>query len=171
MAASPLYLIDASIYIFRAWFSVPQTMLGADQQPVNALFGYFDFLTRFIEENRPQHIVAVFDGKSGKSARKDIYPEYKSNRDPIAKELRRQFALCRLLTRALGVSETAHDDYEADDVIGSLASRAAQEGARPVVIVSGDKDLAQLVERGDAWWDYPRKKQLGYEVVKEQVGV
>lgn len=167
--AAPLYLIDASIYIFRAWFSMPQTVIGADNQPANALYGYLDFLTRFIDEARPRHIVAVFDGR-GKSFRKDIYPKYKSNRDPAPPELKRQIAFCRLLTRALGVSETSHDNYEADDLIGTLAARSAAQ-SRPVVIVSGDKDLAQLVGENDAWWDYSRGGRLDSEGVKNQFGV
>lgn len=170
MSTSPLYLIDASIYIFRSWFSLSETIIGKDDQPVNALCGYFDFLTRFVGETRPRHIVVAFDSRSGQSFRNDIHPGYKANRDPTPPALKRQFALCRLLTRSIGISETAREQYEADDLIGTLAARAQAQG-RPVVIVSGDKDLAQLVGKSDIWWDYSRGTRLNYEGVKRQFGV
>ena len=169
MATTPIYLIDASIYIFRAWFSLPDTLVGKDKQPANAFYGYFDFLTKFIAETKPQHIVVAFDS-SGQSFRNEILPAYKANRDPTPQALKRQIALCRLLTRAIGISETAHDNYEADDLIGTLAARARKQGRR-AVIVSGDKDLAQLVCKGDTWWDYAKGKPLDYKGVKEKFGV
>ena len=167
---APLYLIDASIYIFRAWFSLPDTLTGNEDQPVNALYGFFDFVTRFVDEVRPQHLVFAFDNNKGQSFRNDLYREYKANRDPTPIELKRQIAYCRVLVRALGINGVASDNYEADDIIGTLAARARAE-SRPVVVISGDKDLAQVIGTRDCWWDYTNNKKLDYDGVEHRFGV
>lgn len=162
----PVYLVDASIYIFRAWFSRPDTLLNDDGHPVNALHGFFDFTIRFLNEVRPQHIAFVFDENLEHSHRNRIYPDYKKNREPAPVELKRQIAYCRKFIRILGIFEIAHNHYEADDVIGTLAAHAKARGQR-VFIVSSDKDLAQLVCDDDVWWDYAKQRSLSLQGIKE----
>ena len=149
---------------------MPDTLVGADGQPVNALYGFFDFCVRFLKQVRPQRVVFVFDESLEQSHRNDIYPAYKANREPAPPELKRQFSYCRELTRSLGISEIAHDCYEGDDLIGTLAEQARAAGY-PVVIVSSDKDTAQLVGEGDIWWDFVKGMRLDGEGVVRKFGV
>ena len=139
----PLYLVDASLYVFRAWHSMPDEFHDADGWPTNAVHGFARFLLELLEKERPQHIAIAFDEALDSCFRNRIYPAYKANRDPAPEELRRQFGHCKALCAALGLSVLAHAEYEADDLIGS-----ALHGARPTgfrgVIVSADKDLSQL---------------------------
>jgi 5'-3' exonuclease len=165
-----LYLIDASIFVFRAWHSVPNTVVDADGNPVNALHGFARFLGDLIEQVGPQRVAVAFDERLASSYRNQIYPAYKANREPAPVELRRQFSLCRRLCPALGVASFHSNEYEADDIIGTLATRA-RAGGEKLVIVSRDKDLAQLVRPGDEYWDYLDDRRYRYEQIAERFGV
>ncbi|MEO0996319.1 MAG: 5'-3' exonuclease H3TH domain-containing protein [Pseudomonadota bacterium] len=165
-----LYLIDASVYVFRAWFSMPDDMLDPAGNPVNALYGYARFLGDFIEEVEPEHLVVAFDQSLKSSFRNELYPDYKANREPAPPELERQFDLCRRFTRTLGIRECASPTYEADDLIGTLVLDARRNG-RPATIVSRDKDLAQLVSRDDLFWDFAGRGRIAYDDVPEVFGV
>ena len=138
------YLIDASVYVFRAYYSMPDDMVDDQGNPINALYGFCRFLGDFMEQVKPDHIAVLWDESLTTSFRTEIYPEYKANRDPAPPELKRQFEQCRSYTRALGLSGFAHPKYEADDLIGTLVERGRADG-RPSTIVTRDKDLAQLV--------------------------
>ena len=164
------YLIDASIFIFRAWFSIPDSMTDAHDNPVNAVYGYTRFLSDFIESVQPEHVVAAFDVSLTKSFRNEIYPEYKANREPAPPELKRQFELCREVTRVLGVRDCANTSFEADDLIGTLAA-GAREANHCVTIVSRDKDLLQILQSGDVMWDYAGGRKIGYDDVIDVFGV
>ena len=164
------YLIDASIFIFRAWFSIPDTMTDERNHPVNAVYGYTRFLSDFLESVQPDHIAAAFDVSLTKSHRNEIYPEYKANRDPAPPELKRQFDQCREVTRGLGVRECADSAFEADDLIGTLAAGMRAAG-HCVTIVSRDKDLLQILQSGDAMWDFASGKKVGYDDVIDEFGV
>ena len=164
------YLIDGSVYVFRAWFSMPDDMQDDDGNPVNALYGFCRFLGDFMEQVRPEHVAVLFDESLSKSFRSEIYPQYKANRDPAPPELKRQFELCRQYVRALGLMECAHPQYEADDLIGTLVTEGRANGM-PSTIVSRDKDLAQLVSKKDVFWDFAGKGQIGYEQIPEVFGV
>jgi len=165
-----MYLIDASIFVFRAWFSIPDSMTDANDNPVNAVYGYARFLSDFIEAVQPEHVAAAFDVSLTTSFRNEIYPDYKANRDPAPPELKRQFEQCRAVTRGLGVRDCADTSYEADDLIGTLAARMRDAG-HCVTIVSRDKDLLQILQSGDAMWDYVGGKKVGYDDVVDVFGV
>jgi len=164
------YLIDASVYVFRAYYSMPDDMLDDHGNPINALYGYCRFLGDFMEQVRPDQIAVLFDESLTSSFRTEIYPEYKANRDPAPEELKRQFAQCRRFTRALGVLECAHPRYEADDLIGTLVSEGRDAGT-PSTIVSRDKDLAQLVSKEDVFWDFAGKGKVTYDEIPDHFGV
>jgi 5'-3' exonuclease len=164
------YLIDASVYVFRAYYSIPDDMADRAGNPVNALYGFCRFLGDFLEQVNPEHIAVLFDESLTSSFRTEIYPEYKANREPAPPELKRQFQQCRRFTRSLGVMELGSPAYEADDLIGTLVTYGRTVN-RPSTIVSRDKDLAQLVCRGDIFWDFAGKGKLGYEQVPEVFGV
>src|SRR5512137_427119 len=147
-----LYLVDASVFIFRAYYSVPLEFTDRDGNPVNAVHGFARFLGDLLERESPDHVAVAFDESLEQSYRNEIYPAYKANREPAPPELKRQFGLCRELVRAFGVAEFGSSRYEADDIIGTLAALARREG-QAVTIVSRDKDLTQLVTARDTYWD------------------
>ena len=164
------YLIDASVYVFRAYYSIPDDMLDDAGNPVNALYGFCRCLGDFMEQVKPQHVAVAFDESLTSSFRTTIYPEYKANRDPAPEELKRQFAQCRQYARAMGLLECSDPQYEADDLIGTLVEHGRRNG-RPSTIVSRDKDLAQLLTRADIFWDFAGKGKIGYEKIPEVFGV
>jgi len=164
------YLIDASVYVFRAYYSIPDDMVDGEGNPINAFYGFCRFLGDFLEQVNPEHVAVLFDESLTTSFRTEIYPEYKANRDPAPPELKRQFQQCRRLTSALGVMARGSPRYEADDLIGTLVvyGRNVQ---RPSTIVSRDKDLAQLLTRDDVFWDFAGRGKVGYEQVPDVFGV
>jgi 5'-3' exonuclease len=166
-----VYLIDASIFVFRAWYSIPADMTDPTQNSVNALYGFARFLGDFLEEMQPEFVAAAFDENRGaRCVRTAIYPEYKANREPAPPELKQQFGRCREVTQALGIADCADQCFEADDLIAAMAARMRASGHQ-ITILSRDKDLAQVLQPGDALWDYPSGKRITYEQVPETYGV
>jgi DNA polymerase I len=165
-----LYLVDASVFVFRAYYSVPIEIADPDGNPVNALHGFARFLGDLIERHAPIQMAVAFDQTLTRSFRNEIYPAYKANREPAPAELQRQFALCREFCRTLGVAEFASPRYEADDIIGTLAVRARKAG-RSVIIASRDKDLTQLLTGGDTYWDAIADVRYGYDDIEARFGV
>jgi 5'-3' exonuclease len=165
-----LYLVDASLYVFRAWHSMPDEFHDADGWPTNAVHGFARFLLELLERERPKHIAVAFDEALDSCFRNALYPAYKANRDPAPEELKRQFGHCKALCEALGLVTLSHGEYEADDLIGSALRHARQHGHRGV-IVSADKDLSQLLEAFDEQWDFARGQRWGAAGVKARQGV
>jgi 5'-3' exonuclease len=165
-----LYLVDASVFIFRAYYSVPIDLTDRDGNPINAVHGFARFLGDLLERETPGHVAVAFDESLERSYRNEIYPQYKANRDPAPPELKRQFALCREVVRALGIAEYGSSRYEADDIIGTLAALGRREG-QAVTIVSRDKDLTQLVTARDIYWDAVADVRYGYDDIEERFGV
>jgi DNA polymerase I len=123
-----------------------------------------------IERIRPRYIAVAFDQRLSNSYRSRIYPAYKANREPTPVHLVRQFEHCRQVCRHLGVPAFTHPEYEADDIIGTLACLMRDEGVRSAFITR-DKDLAQLVRDGDLFWDYGARDQFGYHDIQRYYGV
>jgi 5'-3' exonuclease len=165
-----LYLVDASLYVFRAWHSMPDEFQDADGWPTNAVHGFARFLLDLLEKERPQHIAIAFDEALDSCFRNRLYPAYKANRDPAPEALRRQFTHCKALCAALGLNVLAHGEYEADDLIGTALHCARPQGFRGV-IVSADKDLSQLLMDHDEQWDFARGQRWGSAGVKARHGV
>ena len=114
------YLIDASVYVFRAYYSMPDDMVDDEGNPVNALYGFCRFLGDFMEQVKPEYIAVAYDESLTTNFRTSIYPEYKANREPAPAELKRQFGQCRRYSRALGLMEVADPKYEADDLLNAF---------------------------------------------------
>jgi 5'-3' exonuclease len=164
------YLIDASVYVFRAYYSMPDDLVDNEGNPINALYGFCRFLGDFMEQVTPEYVAVLFDESLSKSFRTEIFPDYKANRDPAPVELKRQFEQCRRFVRALGVMECASPRYEADDLIGTLVTHGRGMG-RPSTIVSRDKDLTQLLRKDDVFWDFAGKGKLRYDEIPASFGV
>jgi DNA polymerase-1 len=164
------YLIDASVYVFRAYYSMPDDMVDDAGNPINALYGYCRFLGDFMEQVKPEFIAVLFDESLKKSYRTEIYPDYKANREPAPPELKRQFEQCRRFTSALGLMGCGTPSYEADDLIGTLVIEGRENGV-PSTIVTRDKDLAQLVTKTDCFWDYAGRGKIRYDDIPEYFGV
>lgn len=166
----PVYLIDASIFVFRAWHAVPNTLVDGDGNPVNAFHGFARFIGEVLEQVRPTHLGIAFDASLRNSFRNQLYPPYKANREPPPEELKRQFSLCRQACEALGIACFSSLEYEADDIIGTLATRMRKQG-RSIVLLSRDKDLTQLIRPGDVYWDYLGEKRYQYDDIPQKFGV
>lgn len=164
------YLIDASMYVFRAWHSMPDGFFDVDGHPVNAVHGFARFLLDFVETTRARHAVTAFDIALTSSFRNAIYPDYKANREPAPPELKRQFEYCRELAATFGFTVLADATYEADDLIGSVLAGLGDSDWR-AVIVSADKDFGQLLKAGVEQWDYARGLRWGADGVPSRMGV
>jgi 5'-3' exonuclease len=165
-----IFLIDASVYVFRAYHSVLPDMRDRDGNPVHAVFGFARFLGDLIERVRPRYIAVAFDQRQSDSYRSRLYPAYKANRERAPADLVLQFERCRELCRHLGVAMFVDPHYEADDIIGSLAALMAAAGIRSAYITR-DKDLAQLMRAGDVFWDFGARGQFGYHDIERHFGV
>jgi len=165
-----LYLVDASIYIFRAYFSIPESLTDADGNPANAVYGFAGFLTRFLQQSKARYVAVAFDESLTTSFRNEFYPDYKANRELPPPELEAQLKTCQKLTQALGLATYVSARFEADDLIGTIAHHMRTRGFS-MIIVSADKDLAQLVSDGDIWWDFTRERRLGVAGIRDLFGV
>ena len=139
----PLILVDGSGYLFRAYHALPK-LTNSKGEPTGALVGVLAMLRKLIEQHRPDYIGVVFDA-AGPTFRDAIYPAYKANRPPMPEDLRAQIAPLQEVIRAMGLPLLVIPEVEADDVIGTLATRAAAQGLRTLVSTA-DKDMAQLVD-------------------------
>lgn len=170
MSSHRIHLIDASPYIFRAYFAVPMTIEDSSGAPVNAVFGFANFLIKYIGEEQPTHLGIAFDGSLTTSFRNDIFPAYKAQRELPPAELEAQLNACRQFASALGAATYIDDRYEADDLIGTLARGFADKGHR-VVVVSPDKDLAQLVDEQVELLDRAKGRRYDPRAVAVEFGV
>ncbi|WP_074547389.1 5'-3' exonuclease H3TH domain-containing protein [Dyella sp. AtDHG13] len=170
MSRPAVHLIDGSLYVFRAWHSMPDEFHDADGHPVNAVHGFTRFLCELLERVKPEHLAVAFDASLTTSFRNAIYPAYKANRELPPPDLERQFVLCRDVALALGVPVLIDHTYEADDLIGSALWTLRGHGFRSV-IVSADKDFGQLLGEHDEQWDYARNLRWGPAGVHEKMGV
>lgn len=164
------YLIDSSIYIYRGWHGYSDEIVDANGAPSNAIYGFTEFLQQLIELEQPEYIACAFDAKQTNSYRREILPEYKGNRPATPEDLKNQFKPCRDFVRAAGIADYSSNRFEADDIIGTLATKLRSEGYA-ITILSADKDLAQLVRPGDIWWDYARDKIMHYRDVEKSFGI
>lgn len=168
--SSTVHLVDASPYVFRAYFSLPSSITDTEGRPAGAVYGFTGFLLKLIDEEEPTHLGVAFDESLTTSFRNEIYPAYKQQRDLPPPELEAQLAACREVAEALGAATFADDRYEADDLIGTLCHRLTGAGHRAVVVTS-DKDLAQLVGEAVTLYDFGKGERYDRRAVREKFGV
>ena len=139
----PLVLVDGSSYLYRAFHAMP-ALTNSRGEPTGAVYGVVNMIKRLLKDYAPRHMAVVFDAK-GKTFRDELYAEYKAHRPPMPEELEAQIEPLLAVIRAMGIPVLQVPGVEADDVIGTLATRAASQGM-DVVVSTGDKDMAQLVD-------------------------
>ena len=164
-----LVLVDGSGYIFRAFFQLPLGMTRPDGTPVNAVYGFSTMLLKLMRDMEGDDMIVVFD-YSGKSFRNDIYADYKANREAPPPELVPQFSLVRDAARAFGLPVIELEHFEADDIIATY-TKMGRDAGRPVVVVSSDKDLMQLVADGVRIFDPMKDLWVDRDQVVEKFGV
>ncbi len=170
MAKKPkLYLIDGSSYIFRAFFGIRQMLTNSAGLPTNALYGFTTMLSKVVRDEQPDYLAVVFDSKA-KTFRHEMYPEYKANREVPPEDLAQQFPFFEPLVEAFNIATLRKDGYEADDIIGTLAKMGEQEGME-VTIVSGDKDMMQLITPHVHMLDTMKDKRFEKAEVIDKFGV
>lgn len=143
IATNPLVLVDGSSYLYRAFHAFPP-LTNAAGEPTGAMYGVLNMLKSLISQVQPTHIAVVFDAK-GKTFRDEMFEQYKSHRPPMPDDLRKQIQPLHDMIRALGIPLLVVEGVEADDVIGTLALQASRLGKK-VLISTGDKDMAQLID-------------------------
>jgi DNA polymerase I len=164
------FLVDASLYIFRAYHAQTPDWHDQNGHPTHAAHGFIHTLLNLLEQTGARHVAVCFDEAFGSCFRNRIYPDYKANREPPTEDLLRQFSYCKALTEALGMQALASTEYEADDLIGSLAHQLELAG-RPGIMISADKDLAQLHSDLIGQWDFTKGLPFGASAVLEKFGV
>ncbi len=163
-----LYLIDGSGYIFRAYYAI-RPLSNSKGLPTNAIYGFTTMLLKLIREAKPEYLAVAFDTKEP-TFRDEMYAEYKANRSEPPDDLVPQFEYIPKVVDALNISRLVKPGFEADDLIGTVAKKGVEEGY-DVVIVSGDKDLMQLVSDRVTMWDTMKEKYYTPKEVEERFGV
>lgn len=163
-----LVLIDGSSYLYRAFHAMPP-LTNSHDEPTGAIYGVVNMIKKLIKEYKPEHIAVIFDAK-GKNFRHEIYPEYKATRPPMEMELQVQIEPLHKVIKALGLPLLIINDVEADDVIGTLAIQATKKDYL-VVISTGDKDMAQLVDKNISLINTMNNTVLDEIKVQEKFGV
>ncbi|MEF8833888.1 MAG: DNA polymerase I, partial [Halofilum sp. (in: g-proteobacteria)] len=164
----PLILVDGSSYLYRAYHALPPLTNSAGE-PTGAAYGVVNMLKRLLADYAPERMAVVFDAK-GPTFRSEIYPEYKAHRPPMPDELAAQIEPLRETVQALGLPLLSVAGVEADDVIGTLACRERRRDGR-VLISTGDKDLAQLVDDGITLVNTMNQETLDPANVERKFGV
>jgi DNA polymerase-1 len=165
---SKLIVIDLSNYIYRAFYAI--TPLNApDGTPVNAVYGVLGMVHNLITKYKPTHVVVARDSSSADSIRKAIYPEYKSNRSSMPDNLSPQFPLVNEMIEALGMTQVRISGYEADDVIGCVATQW-KDKFDEILIATGDKDILQFVADNVKVVDTLKNITYGREEVRHKMG-
>jgi DNA polymerase-1 len=166
--AQTLVLVDGSSYLYRAYHALPP-LTNSRGEPTGAIVGVTNMLRTLLREYRPEHIAVVFDAP-GRTFREELYEEYKSHRPPMPDDLRAQIAPLHAIVKGLGLPCLVIEGVEADDVIGTLTTRARDAGMR-VIISTGDKDMAQLVSPQVTLINTMTRQSLDPAGVEQKFGV
>src|SRR6056297_1822073 len=163
-----VYLIDGTAYIHRGYHAV-RNLSNSQGLPTNAAYSFTRMLMKFMEERQPEQAVVLFDAR-GPTFRHEIYGEYKANRAAMPEDMAVQIPYIKQIVEAFRIPMLEMESYEADDLIGTLARQAEAEGLE-AVIVSGDKDFAQLVNDRVTIWDPMKEIRIDPDTVREKYGI
>ncbi len=167
---SPVYLIDGSSYLYRAFFSTPREFTSSKGVPTRAVYVITNMLLKILKEKSPEFVAVAWDAK-GPTFRHELYEEYKANRPPMPEDLSIQVPYVRRLVDALGLRQLELQGYEADDIIATLAKHFGHKLGKKVVIVSGDKDLLQLISENVVLWDPMKDEVIDLKLFQERYGI
>ncbi|MGA7615723.1 MAG: 5'-3' exonuclease H3TH domain-containing protein [Thermoanaerobaculia bacterium] len=167
---STIHLIDASPYIFRAYFALPDSIRDPRGNPAQAVYGFASFLLKLIADEKPTHLGITFDRSLNSSFRNELYPEYKQQRVLPPPELEAQLGACERIAAAMGGRCFIDDRYEADDLIATVMHQL-RGGGHSFVIVTTDKDLLQLVSDDVVGYDFGKSIRYTPELVVKKFGV
>ena len=162
-----LFLIDGSSYIYRAYFAI-RHLSNSQGMATNAIYGFTNMLLKVIRELKPDQLAVIFDSK-GPTFRKEIYPDYKANRAAMPEDLVPQIPYIKRIVQAFNLPGIEMPGYEADDIIATLAKKFSAEGME-VTVVTGDKDLMQIVDDHIQLLDTMKDKVYGPAEVAERFG-
>ena len=164
-------LIDSSIYIFRSYFTLPEKWHAQDNgYPTQAVYGFTQFLLDLLKTQSPQFIFCAFDESLKTGFRHRLSVNYKANRELPDPALAFQLNACRQMCRTLGIREMASTDFEADDLIASVATKIRASDVQPVV-VSRDKDLMQIIKAHDLYWDFGQSTVKNQAQLEEKLSI
>jgi len=166
--AKKLFLIDGHAHCYKAFFAIPH-LTSPDGRPTNAVYGFTGMLMKLLKERKPDYIAAVFDSP-GPTFRHEQYAEYKAQRKPMPDDLRPQIGLIKEVVEAANVTLVAVPGYEADDIIGTLATQASAQGM-DVYIATGDKDAHQLLDEHVRLYDTKRGEEYTVEDLAREKGI
>ncbi len=163
---APLFAIDGSSYIFRAYFAIRGPLSNSKGLPTNAIFGFTQMLLKLLRQWDPKYVVLCFDAK-GPTFRHKLYKPYKANRPPIPDDLSVQLPYIKKMADAFGIAQLEIEGFEADDLLATLAYKLDH----PLVIVGGDKDLFPLVSEKVVIWDPMKDEIISNESIKTRFGI
>ena len=167
---APIYLVDGSSYLYRAFFSTPREFTSSKGVPTRAVYVITNMLLKILKEKSPEFIAMTWDAK-GPTFRHELYREYKANRPPMPEDLSTQVPYVRRLVDALGLPQLEVQGFEADDIIATLAKYFGEKLGKKVVIVSGDKDLMQLISENVVIWDPMKDETTDLKLFSERYGI
>ncbi|MPY25305.1 DNA polymerase I [Shewanella psychropiezotolerans] len=168
IAENPLVLVDGSSYLYRAYYAPPH-LTNSKGEATGAVYGVINMLRSLLKQYEPTQMAVIFDAK-GKTFRNDMYEDYKAQRPPMPDDLRTQIEPLHRIIRAMGLPLVCISGVEADDVIGTISTQASKEG-RAVLISTGDKDMAQLVDENVTLINTMTNTIMGPDEVTEKFGV
>jgi len=163
-----VYLVDGSSYIYRAYHAI-RDLSNSKGLPTNAIFGFTKMILKLLEEKGPKYLAIAFDVK-GPTFRHTMYEDYKATRPPMPEDLVVQIPFIKAVVQGLNVTMIEKEEYEADDIIGTLV-RMSEEKDFQAVMVSGDKDFRQLISIQTSMWDSMKDKLTDYDSFKEEYGI
>ena len=167
-ASKTVYLVDGNSYIHRAYHAI-RGLSNSQGLPTNAIFGFTKMLIKLLDDKSPDYVAVVFDAK-GPTFRHEIFEDYKANRPPMPEDMAVQIPYIRQVVAGLNVKLLEKEGFEADDIIGTIAMLAKNQGLN-VVIVSGDKDFRQTLSENTAMWDPMSEKLIDYDTIKQDYGI
>ncbi len=163
-----IYLVDGNSYIYRAYHAI-RHLSNSKGLRTNAIFGFTKMLLKLFDDRKPEYAAVALDSK-GPTFRHEIYNQYKANRPPMPDDLVEQLPYIRAIIKLLGVKMIEMPGYEADDIIGTLAKSAEEEG-HDVVVVTGDKDFRQIVSEKTSLWDTMKDRETDLETLRNEYGL
>ena len=160
-------MIDATGFVLKYWFTMPKIKTKKFES-ISAFVGFSNFVRRFLISQNPKHICFAFDESLGTCFRNKIFKDYKANRPNAPDELKIQLSLCREFLDIIGIKNYASNKYEADDIIFTLSHRNSRKKIQNIIITN-DKDLYQVINENDIWWNLANKK-LSFNDIKSNLG-